>query len=173
MSPATGVPQQPSSAVTELNPALTPNAPAAPFTLPDQHGAPRTLTDLLTHRPVLIVFYPFAFSGICGGELQALQSALPDLETRGITLTAVSCDPLFSLRVYAEREGFTFPLLSDFWPHGAVARDYGVFDEAKGCARRGSFLVDQDGAVRWSIVNPISEARPLSAYLEAAEQLSE
>lgn len=190
MSPATGVPQQPQSAVTEMTPALTPNpgapstsppnsptpshspAPAPPFTLTDQHGAPRTLTDLHTHRPVLLVFYPFAFSGICGGELQALQSALPDLEARGIDLAALSCDPMFSLRVYADREAFTFPLLSDFWPHGAVARAYGVFDEAKGCARRGSFLVDQDGIVRWSIVNPISEARPLSAYLEAAERLS-
>jgi len=208
VSPATGVPQQSPSAVTEMTHALTPDAPPSPspaaplapspgpatpslspspsppFTLPDQHGTPRTLADLLTHYPTpptplaslasltLLVFYPFAFSNICGGELQALQAALPDLETRGITLAAISCDPMFSLRVYAEREAFTFPLLSDFWPHGAVARDYGVFDEAKGCARRGSFLVDRDGIVRWSIVNPISEARPLSAYLEAADHLN-
>ena len=179
MSPATGVPQQPPSAVAEMTPALTPDgstvpAPvkATPLTLPDQHGVDRSLSDLIAHRPVLLVFYPFAFSGICGGELQALQSALPEFEARGVDPLAISCDPMYSLRVYAEREGFGFPLLSDFWPHGAVARAYGVFDEARGCARRGSFLVDRDGTVRWSVVNPISEARPLSAYLEAADQFS-
>ena len=78
---------------------------------------------------------------------------------------------MFALRVYVEQEDFGFPLLSDFWPHGAVASAYGVFDEEKGCARRGSFLIDQDGTVRWSIINPISQARPLSAYLDALERL--
>jgi peroxiredoxin len=162
-----------------MAPAPTPDAStvpapvkAAPFTLPDQHGAERSLAELVAQRPILVVFYPFAFSGICGGELQALQSALPEFDARGVEPLAISCDPMYSLRVYAEREGFGFPLLSDFWPHGAVARAYGVFDEAKGCARRGSFLVDRDGTVRWSVVNPISEARPVSAYLEAADQLS-
>jgi alkyl hydroperoxide reductase subunit AhpC len=74
---------------------------------------------------------------------------------------------MYALRVYAEQENFGFPLLSDFWPHGAVARAYGVFDEARGCARRGSFLIDQNGTIRWSIVTPISEPRPLAAYLNA------
>jgi mycoredoxin-dependent peroxiredoxin len=79
---------------------------------------------------------------------------------------------MYALRVYAEQEDFGFPLLSDFWPHGAVARAYGVFDEARGCAQRGSFLIDQDGTIRWSIVTPISEPRPLAAYLNALTQPS-
>lgn len=147
--------------------APTIGTPAPTFTLVDQHGADRSLDDELKQRPALLVFYPFAFSRICGGELRELQSSLGEFEGRGVSLFAVSCDPMFSLRVYAEQEGFDFPLLSDFWPHGEVARAYGVFDEAKGCARRGSFLVGRDGVVQWSVVNPISEARPLSAYLEA------
>ncbi|MBS2965986.1 peroxiredoxin [Actinocrinis puniceicyclus] len=141
--------------------------PAPDFTLTDQHGVDCSLSDELKQRPVLVVFYPYAFSRICGGELRELQASLGEFEGRGISVFAVSCDPMFSLRVYAEQEGFTFPLLSDFWPHGGVARAYGVFDETKGCALRGSFLIGQDGVVQWSVVNPISEGRPLSAYLDA------
>ncbi len=149
------------------SPSPAVGAPAPDFTLVDHHGADRSLAAELKQRPALLVFYPFAFSRICGGELQELQSSLGEFEGRGVSLFAVSCDPMFSLRVYAEQEDFGFPLLSDFWPHGEVARAYGIFDEAKGCARRGSFLIGQDGIVQWSIVNPISEARPLSAYLDA------
>jgi peroxiredoxin len=142
-------------------------APAPDFTLVDHHGEERSLAAELKQRPALLVFYPFAFSRICGGELQELQTSLGEFEGRGVSLFAVSCDPMFSLRVYAEQGDYGFPLLSDFWPHGEVARAYGVFDEAKGCARRGSFLIGQDGIVQWSIVKPISEARPLSSYLDA------
>jgi mycoredoxin-dependent peroxiredoxin len=140
---------------------------AAQFTLTDQHGTTVDLAGELQDRAALIVFYPFAFSGLCGSELQALQGTLGEFDNERVQLLAVSCDPVFALRTYADREGFGFRLLSDFWPHGATARDYGVFDEAKGCAARGSFLVDQDGLVRWSLVNPISEPRPIDAYRHA------
>lgn len=156
-----------SSALSPQSPTPAVGAPAPDFTLVDQHGADRSLAAELKLRPALLVFYPFAFSRICGGELSELQSSLGEFEGRGVSLFAVSCDPMFSLRVYAEQEEFAFPLLSDFWPHGDVARAYGVFDEAKGCARRGSFLIGQDGVVQWSVVNPISEARPLASYLDA------
>lgn len=142
------------------------------FTLPDQHGSDRSLSEPRIRRPTLLVFYPFAFSRVCGGELRELQSALPEFTEHNTDLLAISCDPMYALRVYAEQEDFAFPLLSDFWPHGAVARAYGVFDEVRGCARRGSFLIDQDGIVRWSVVNPISEARPLADYLSALTQLT-
>ena len=143
--------------------------PRAPIlALPDQHGAEQSLAAILPRNPALLVFYPFAFSSICGNELTELQHQLqPTLAQRNIQLLAISCDPIYALRTYADREGFTFPLLSDFWPHGEAARAYGVFDEAKGCATRGSFLVAQDGTIRWSLLNPLSEARPLSAYHEA------
>ena len=146
--------------------ASLPHAPA--FALPDHHGAEQSLAAVLTRRPALLVFYPFAFSSICGNELTELQGHLqPTLAQRDIQLLAISCDPVYALRTYADREEFSFPLLSDFWPHGEAARAYGVFDEARGCATRGSFLVAQDGTIRWSLLNPISEARPLSAYHEA------
>jgi mycoredoxin-dependent peroxiredoxin len=160
---------RPDPAQRRATPSAAVRAPG--FTLPDQHGAPVALARELRDRAALIVFYPFAFSGVCGSELQALQGARGEFDTEQVALLAVSCDPLYALRTYADREGFGFRLLSDFWPHGATARDYGVFDEERGCARRGSFLVDQEGLVRWSLVNPISEPRPLEAYREAVEDL--
>lgn len=146
--------------------ASIPHAPA--LALPDQHGAEQVLSAILADRAALLVFYPFAFSSICGNELTELQHHLhPTLADRRIQLLAISCDPIYALRTYADREEFSFPLLSDFWPHGEAARAYGVFDEARGCATRGSFLVAQDGTIRWSLLNPISQARPLSAYQDA------
>lgn len=146
-----------------------PAGAAAPrFTLRDQHGAETSVGGKAEDgRATLLVFYPFAFSGVCGSELGQLRDAGEEFDGERVRLVAVSCDPMHSLRGYAEGEGFAFPLLSDFWPHGAAALAYGVFDEARGCAGRGSFLIDPDGVLRWSLVNPITDARPLAAYREA------
>jgi peroxiredoxin len=144
--------------------------PAPGFTLPDAHGTPVSLAGL-AGGPVALVFVPFAFSGTCTGELCELRDNLAAFQQAGVHLAAVSCDPMFSLRAWGEQEGYTFDLLSDFWPHGAAARAYGVFDEDAGIALRGSFLVDADGILRWKVVNPRGQARPLSAYLEALAAL--
>lgn len=150
--------------------SITIGSHAPDFTLVDQHGAERSLSEQLSQRPTMLVFYPFAFSRICGGELRELKSALPEFDQRETGLVAVSCDSKYSLRAYAEQEGFDFPLLADFWPHGAVARTYGVFDETRGYAHRASFLIDQEGTVRWSVIKPVNEARPLADYLSALTQ---
>ena len=138
--------------------------------LPDIHGTPVRLSSL-RGRPVAVVFFPFAFSGICTQELCELRDNLEDFEQAGVRLLAVSCDPMFTLRAWSEQQGFTFDLLSDFWPHGAVARAFGVFDEARGLALRGSFLIDADGILRWSVVNPRGAARDLDAYRAAIAAL--
>jgi peroxiredoxin len=143
-------------------------APAPRFTLRDQHGVEVAVGGKAEDgRATLLVFYPFAFSSVCGSELAELRDAGGEFKDAQVRLVAVSCDPMHALRRYSDEEGFGFTLLSDFWPHGAAARTYGVFDEARGCAGRGSFLIDPDGVLRWSLVNPISEARPLAAYREA------
>jgi mycoredoxin-dependent peroxiredoxin len=142
-------------------------APAPAFELTDQHGAPVSLQGVLRERAALVMFYPFAFSSICGGELRELRDALPGFGAAGVQPVCVSCDPMYALRVYADQEGFGFPLLSDFWPHGDTARRYGVFEDGRGCALRGSFLVDRAGAVRWSIINPLREPRPIAGTLAA------
>ena len=140
------------------------------LTLPDTHGTPVTLSEL-RGEPVVLVFVPFAFSCICTDELCELRDNLATFDDAGVRLLAVSCDPMFTLRAWAEREEYQFDLLSDFWPHGAAARAFGVFDESTGHALRGSFLVDADGVLRWSVVNPRGTARPLAAYREALATL--
>ncbi|GAA1867360.1 peroxiredoxin [Myceligenerans crystallogenes] len=147
-----------------------PGDPAPDFTLPDTHGTPFHLADL-AGGPVLVVFFPFAFSGICTGELCELRDNIEDFETAGVRLLAVSTDPVFTLKAWQEIEGFGFDLLSDFWPHGAVSRAFGVFDDESGHALRGSFLIDDDGIVRWSIVNPRGQRRDLEGYRRALAEI--
>ncbi len=134
--------------------------------LRDQHGATASLAEL-RGRAVLLVFYPFAFSRVCGGELAALDRALPDLEGPGSAVLAISCDPVHALRAYADRTGLGVRLLSDFWPHGAVSSSYGVLDPVIGAPYRSSFVLDHEGAVRWSLHVPRHESRTIEAYLAA------
>jgi len=138
--------------------------------LPDAHGTPVSLVGL-RGTSVALVFFPFAFSGICTSEACELRDNLEDFEAANVRLFGISCDPQYALRAWAEQEGFGFDLLSDFWPHGAAARSYGVFDDASGMAVRGSFLIDADGIVRWRVVNPRGQARDLGAYRAALADL--
>jgi peroxiredoxin len=144
---------------------------APDFELQDQHGQRVRLSSLRGTKAALVVFYPWAFSRVCGGELAVLQAQLDEIAGDDVALLAVSTDPIFALRAYADQEGFTFPLLSDFWPHGAVAKAYGVFSEEVGIALRGSFLVDREGVVRWTVVNDIPDARDVDEYKKAIASL--
>ncbi|MGW5974571.1 peroxiredoxin [Streptomyces sp. NPDC055186] len=144
---------------------------APDFELRDNHGAPVRLSDHLGQRNVVLVFYPFAFTGVCTGELRELRDNLSLLADRDTRLLAVSNDSIHTLRVFAEQEGLEYPLLSDFWPHGEVSRAYGVFDEGKGCAVRGTFVIDREGIVRWTVVNALPDARDLNEYVEALDAL--
>jgi peroxiredoxin len=135
--------------------------PAPDFVLRDQHGQQVSLAAFRGVKAVAVMFYPFAFSRVCTGELQAVRDSLPTFESGDVQLIAVSCDPMFSLRAFAEQESLTFPLLSDFWPHGEVARAYGAFDDERGCADRSSFVVDRSGVLRWAVHNESPQARDL------------
>ncbi|HYO38235.1 MAG TPA: peroxiredoxin [Nocardioidaceae bacterium] len=141
--------------------------PAPDFELRDQHGQSVRLSDFRGRRAVVVMFYPFAFSRVCTGELEAVRDALPAFESADVQLVAVSCDPMFALRSFAEQAGLTFPLLSDFWPHGEVARSFGVFDETRGCAGRSTFIVDKGGTVRWLVHNAMPDARDLEEQARA------
>jgi mycoredoxin-dependent peroxiredoxin len=135
--------------------------PAPDFTLRDQHGQDVTLSSYAGTKAVLLVFYPYAFTGVCTGELTGFRDRLGDFETDDTTLLAISCDPVYTQRAFADRDGIFFPLLSDFWPHGAVASAYGVFDEEEGCAQRSTFAVGKDGVIRWALHSERGEARDL------------
>lgn len=132
---------------------------APDFTLRDQNNEQFTLSDLRGKQAVLIVFYPLAFTGICTGELGALRDDLPSFQNDDVRVVTISIDSAYSHKVFSEREGFTFPLLADFWPHGGVAQAYGVFNDAAGIANRGTFLVDKQGIVRFAELNAPGEGR--------------
>ncbi len=146
-------------------------AVAPDFALKDQHGQTVSLSDFRDKQHVLLVFYPWSFSRICTDEMGQIRDALPSLRSDDSAVLAVSCDAMFTQRVYAEQEGLEFPVLSDFWPHGAVASAYGVFDDTLGAAVRGSFVVDKGGIVRWRVVNEVSEGRALGDYQEVLRSL--
>ena len=146
-------------------------SPAPDFTLRDQHGRSVSLSSFAGEKPVVLVFYPFAFSRVCTGELAGIRDVLPRFEEAGAQLLGLSCDPMFSLRAFADQDGLEMPLLSDFWPHGAVASAYGVLDEGKGCARRSTFIVDRNGRLRWSVHREMSEARDAEEYLRVLKRL--
>ena len=145
------------------------NAPD--FALRDQHGQTVQLSGLLGQRAALLIFYPWAFSRVCRGELHQIQGRMGELSAGQVQVLAISCDPMFALRAWADREGFTFPLLADFWPHGEVARAYGVFNEDIGIAERGSFLVDRWGTIRWQVLTGIPDARSVDDYVRAVATL--
>ncbi|GAA1819632.1 peroxiredoxin [Actinomadura chokoriensis] len=142
---------------------------APDFELKDQHGTPVRLSDFRGERKVVLVFYPLAFSGVCTGELSRLRDEFRDVagDAGDVQVLAVSVDSMFALRAWSDQEKFWFPLLADFWPHGGTARRYGVFDEAKGLALRGTFVIDTEGVVRWKVVNAIPDARDIDEYREA------
>ncbi|MCC5476000.1 peroxiredoxin [Streptomyces sp. NPDC059680] len=144
---------------------------APDFELKDNHGRTVKLSDFRGEKNVVLLFYPFAFTGVCTGELCELRDNLPKFEGRDTQLLAVSNDSIHTLRVFAEQEGLEYPLLSDFWPHGNVSRAYGVFDEDKGCAVRGTFIIDKEGVVRWTVVNGLPDARDLNDYVKALDTL--
>ena len=140
---------------------------APDFTLKDQNNEEVTLSSFRGERNVLVVFYPFAFSGICTGELSAVREDLASFQNDDVQILAVSVDHAFALKAWSDAEGYEFPLLADFWPHGTVAQNYGVFNADAGFALRGTFLVDRTGKVAFAEVNGPGEARDQDAWKKA------
>ena len=139
---------------------------APDFTLRDQFGQDITLSSFRGRKAVVVLFYPYAFSGVCTGEMAGIRDRLDEFMTFDTEVLAISCDPVYSLRAFADQDGLNFPLLSDFWPHGEVSRAYGVFDAKKGCPRRSSYVIDKEGLIRWSLHNAMPEGRDLQEHLQ-------
>ncbi|KQU57251.1 peroxiredoxin [Rhodococcus sp. Leaf278] len=147
-------------------------AEAPDFTLKDQNNQLVTLSSYRNVKNVLLVFYPLAFTGTCQGELCKVRDELPSFENDDTAILAISVGPPPTHKIWAAEQGYTFPLLSDFWPHGAVAQAYGVFNEDAGFANRGTFVVDKSGIIRFAEMNGPGEARDSSSWSEALAQVS-
>jgi peroxiredoxin len=144
---------------------------APDFELRDQHGQPVRLSSFRGHKNVVLVFYPLAFSRVCSSELCAMRDEFPEVTRDDVELLTVSVDSTYTHRAWSDKENFEFGLLSDFWPHGGVAKLYGVFNEDRGVATRGTFIIDKTGVVRWKVVNPIPQARDIAEYQKALAAL--
>ena len=144
---------------------------APEFTLPDSNRAPVSLLEFRGKKAVLVVFYPFAFSGICTTELCELRDDLDTFQNEQVQVLAISTDPAPTLQAWAAAQGYQFPLLSDFWPHGEVAKAYGVFHDQGGMAVRGTFLVGVDGVVSYAEVNGPGEPRDQASWKRAVAAL--
>jgi peroxiredoxin (alkyl hydroperoxide reductase subunit C) len=147
-------------------------AQAPDFTLKDQNGQPVSLSDFRGARNVLLVFFPLAFTGICQGELDEIRDNLPRYENDDTATLAVSVGPPPTHKVWAAQSGFMFPVLSDFWPHGAVAATYGVFNSDAGVANRGTFVVDRSGIIRFAEMKQPGEARDQAVWTDALAALT-
>jgi len=147
-------------------------AVAPDFTLKDQNNQLVTLSSYRNVKNVLLVFYPLAFTGTCQGELCKVRDELPTFENDDTAILAISVGPPPTHKIWAAEQGYTFPLLSDFWPHGEVAQAYGVFNDTAGFANRGTFVVDKSGIIRFAEMNGPGEARDSSSWSEALAQVS-
>ena len=144
---------------------------APDFELMDQDRNPVRLSSFRGSKNVVVVFYPLAFTGVCQGELCAIRDEIADFSNDDVQTLAISVDSGPVHAKWAAEQGYTFPLLADFWPHGAVARDYGVFNEDIGLAVRGTFIVDKDGKVAYKVVNAIPDARDQEEYKKVLASL--
>jgi len=146
---------------------------AAPdFSLKSQHGEDVALSSFRGSRHVVLVFIPFAFSGTCTSELGEIRDDLDAFAAHDTQVLAVSCDHFFSNRAFSDSEGLTFPVLSDFWPHGEVSRAYGTFNAEAGAPERGTYVIDSEGIVRWKVQVGIGDRRDLAQVLAALAELS-
>jgi peroxiredoxin len=144
---------------------------APDFALEDQDRRVVRLSDFRGRKNVVVVFYPLSFTGVCQGELCAIRDSIADFDGEDVQTLAISCDSGPTHAKWAAEQGYAFPLLADFWPHGEVARAYGVLDETSGLAVRGTFIVDKQGKVAYTVVNAIPDPRDLDEYRKALADL--
>ena len=145
---------------------------AAPeFSLANQFGETVSLADFKGKKNVVLVFYPLSFSGICTGELCELRDNFERFAREDVELLAISVDSKYVQKQFAEHEGYKFSVLADFWPHGAVAQQYGVFLEESGFSNRATFVIDKDGVLVAKFVTAPGQARSLDEYDKALATL--
>ena len=155
-------------------PGLTPlsvGSAAPDFSLKDQNNEIVSLKDFRGEKAVLMVFYPWAFTGICTNEMGVIRDRISEFSNDVVQVLTISVDSPYSHKVFGQRDRFDFPLLADFWPHGEVAAAYGVFNSDAGAANRGTFLIDRDGLIRFSEVNEIGVGRDPQNWLDAIAEL--
>jgi peroxiredoxin len=152
-------------------PVLQPGSAAPAFTLHDGAGNPVSLADF-RGRPVVLVFYPFDWSPVCGDQLALYNELLGEFEELKAQLLALSVDSTYCHAAFTRDRKYRFPLLADFEPKGQVARAYGAYESGEGCAERALFVIDATGVIRWSYLSPMDVNPGADGILSALESLS-
>jgi peroxiredoxin len=132
---------------------------APEFDLEVTHGERVRLSDFASRSNVLLVFHPFAFTPVCEEEARDLQENLVSFRNAQTEIVFVSCDPAPARQAWRRELGAEYTFASDFWTHGEAAKAYSVFNETNGAPYRGTFLIDKDGTVIWSLVKITDERR--------------
>ncbi|MCH9666500.1 MAG: peroxiredoxin [Actinomycetia bacterium] len=144
---------------------------APDFTLNDQNNQPVTLSSFRDAKNVLLVFFPLAFTSICARELDEIRDHVDDFVNDETVTLAISVGPSPTHKVWAAQRGFGFPVLADFWPHGAVSQAYCVFNDVTGFANRGTFAVDTSGVIRFAECRQPGEVRDQAVWADALAAL--
>jgi peroxiredoxin len=149
---------------------LKPGDMAPDFTLPSTIGETVTLSDYRGKKNVLLLFYPLDFSPTCSKETKQAGEILPDRAAQDVEVLGISVDSLWSHKVFAPKNGITYPLLADFHPKGDVSRKYGVYLDDKGFSARTAFIVGKDGRIRDVVTSEIPNARDIPKLIEKTRE---
>ena len=144
---------------------------APDFELPNQYGEMVRLSSFRGQKNVILTFFPFAFTGTCTEELCSIRDERVDFDNDDTVILSISTDTKHTLKEFATRQGFEYSVLSDFWPHGDTAKAYGCFNEQVGCAMRGTYIIDKEGVLRWSVVQGFAEPRSTDEYRKVLASL--
>jgi peroxiredoxin len=145
-------------------------AVAPDFTLRATPDQTLTLSGLLGH-PVILAFYPADWSPVCGDQMALYNEILPEFRKFGAELLGVSVDGAWCHDAFAQNLRLHFPLLADFEPKGAVARQYGAYRSADGFCERALFVIDKKGTIAWSYCSPVAVNPGADGILQTLENL--
>jgi peroxiredoxin len=149
---------------------LRAGTPAPEFSLPATPDQKVSLSEL-RGRPVILAFYPADWSPVCGDQMALYNEILSEFHRHHAELIGISVDGAWCHAAFAQTRKLHFPLLADFEPKGAVARQYGVYAEREGTAERALFVIDREGTIRWSYLSPVGVNPGADGILEALEAL--
>jgi peroxiredoxin len=145
---------------------------AAPdFTLPDQNGNKVTLSSFRGKKNVVLVFHPLAFTSVCTVQMPGYSKERQSFEGLDAQVLGLSVDSAPAHKAWAEQlGGIEYPLLADFWPHGEVAKKYGIL-RPEGYSERATFVIDKNGIIRHIEVHEIGKVPDRVKLIEILKTL--
>jgi len=138
---------------------------APEFALKDQDGNVIQLSKL-RGKKVLLSFHPLAWTSVCADQMKSLELAYEEFQSLNVLPIGISVDPVPSKKAWAESLGLKkLRIISDFWPHGEVAKAFDIFREKDGFSERANILIDEEGKIVWFKVYPIRQLPDLGEIL--------